>query len=264
MGSFETEGRWFMQHGSPGAFLIPVPLGDEPPMDLGTAVFVADCMSVDHDSPVVVRSAADNPAEEMAPIEPLFPSTPEADARMYSELLGEALGDALEMRVGFGSFALRYQVQDPLAHFTTRLSGVEEAVGLYAMATRQVDVLGEYLCLYRLLEWPEKDNGKRYIERHLETLRRHDFGVLDAYAYHAEAPINVFEVYRGRALARIDAQRASGKSDSEIAAHLYSIRNSLAHGKKDFLVGRTVDVAEVGREVPIVKMLARLVVDGLR
>lgn len=267
LASFEADGRWFLAHGQRGAFLVPVPLHNEDPADLETVLFLADCISFDHDSPVVVRHAADNPESESSPISPLFPLSPKFDGQMYWSMLHEALGLAVEMRLGSGTVVLRYEMKDPLAQFHTRFSRCEEPLTLYGMATRQVDVIGEYLCLYRILEWARKDNGVSYIEAHLDKLRTHDFGALEAYdAFRrpTAAPLNVFEVHRQRALSRIGALKAGGRSDRDIGERLYGIRNAIAHGKSRFLRGRAEDMYEVGLDIPIVKLLARLVIEGLR
>jgi hypothetical protein len=264
LASFEVDGRWWLAHGTPGAFLVPTALKGNETMDLATATFIADCMCFDHDTPVLVTPAADNPRAQIAPVTPLFPTTASDDARLYADLLGEAVGNAVELRLGFGSIVLRYEGRDPLTRFSKRFAGVEEALGLYAFASRQVDVLGEYLSLYRVLEVPGLSNGKAYIARHLDTLRTHDFGRLEAYGFHAELPLDLFASYRDRALARIATLRGSGLDQRGIAQHLYRIRNGLAHGRSagsPVLLGRDIDVAAVAQEIPLVKLLARLVVE---
>jgi hypothetical protein len=63
-------------------------------------------------------------------------------------------------------------------------------------------------------------------------------------------------------LDRIAALRAAGNGPAEIAAELYGVRNAIAHGRSGPLVhdfGSSIEA--VGADLPIVKLLSRLVVD---
>jgi hypothetical protein len=172
---------------------------------------------------------------------------------------------ATDLRVGNEAVALRYDDEDPrLPLFSKRFSGLEEPLSMYAMATRQVDWMSEYLCLYRVLEWVKKDNGKPFISAHLGDVETYDFGALCAHSWMTDDAVDVFGEYRSRAWARITALRHQGRSDVDIAEHLYAIRNGLAHGKGNFLVADFgADVATVAEDLPIVKLLSRMVVDGV-
>lgn len=145
-----------------------------------------------------------------------------------------------------------------------RFAGVEEPLGLYAMATRQVEMLSEYLCLYRVLEWVEKDNGLSYAQRHLGTVMVHEYGELWSYGHGGDRRRNIFEMYRARSRKRLGELRARGMTDRDIAVHLYKIRNSVAHGKSKFMLDRTANLAEIGRDLVILKLLARLVIEKVR
>ncbi|MFD9418193.1 hypothetical protein ACFWC9_26265 [Streptomyces goshikiensis] len=69
----------------------------------------------------------------------------------------------------------------------------------------------------------------------------------------------MFDTLRERALGRIEALRTAG---IDIPAHLYALRNGLAHGKKDLILndlGPSVDA--VAADLPVVKLLARMAVE---
>lgn len=264
MAPFDVEGTWQIEHGSPGAGLVPFRL-DGRPTTLEEVGFLADCVSFDHDMPTVVRPKASTRSATSRPIQPVFRYLPAEDETLgYYNEVEAALGAASEIRLGDAHLSLRYPERPTLTKFTTRFASVEAALGLYAMATRQVEILAEYLCLYRVLERAKNDNGVSYVARHLKDLHTHDFGTLWAHRYRARRGRNVFEIYRRRALNRLGELRGRRLSDMGIAEHLYSIRNGLAHGnigRSKVLFDRAADLPEIGRDLPIVKLLARLVVD---
>ena len=105
-------------------------------------------------------------------------------------------------------------------------------MGLYAMAARQVDILIEYLCLYRVLEAADTGNGTAFASNALASLAATDFGVLKVVGIEGSydtAP-NAFDVYKQRALDEMAALNDTGQA---IPNYLYRIRNSIAHGKHD-------------------------------
>ncbi len=114
----------------------------------------------------------------------------------------------------------------------------------------------EYLCLYRVLEAPARDNGKTFIASHLDLLETYDFGSLTATEV-LGTTADVFDVYRQRALDRLEVLRHRLPSDTDVAEHLYKTRNSLAHGNTKMIIEDFGDGAtSVAVEVPIVKLLA--------
>ena len=75
-----------------------------------------------------------------------------------------------------------------------------------------------------------------------------------------ETAINAFEVYRRQALDEIAYVKAAG---DDVVDRLYRIRNSLAHGKVDVLVADDGEPFSAAlRALPIVKLLARMAIDG--
>lgn len=262
MWSFEADNKWTVIHGTPGAGLVPFRSDGSAPATFEEVLFLADCVAFDHDMPTVVRPSASIAAAAFPPIEPVLPSPAGQGALWYFDALQQALGMATEMRVG-DAVALRYDDDhQDLLQFEQRFGGVEEVVSLYAMATRQVDALGEYLCLYRVLEWARKDNGTSYIETHLGAISGYDFGVLEAQPGMGAPSVDVFETYQSRARARLNALHDRGLTDQQIASRLYGIRNSLAHGKRAFRVNDFgADVVAVAADLPLIKLLARMVVE---
>ena len=133
-------------------------------------------------------------------------------------------------------FVMRYDEDDApaLTRFEDRFPNRSEVLGLYAMATRQVDVLSEYLCLYRVLEAP-RDERKPSSPPASTFYETYDFGSLTATEV-LGTTADVFDVYRQRALDRLEVLRHSLPSDTDVAEHLYKTRNSLAHGKTKMII----------------------------
>ncbi|MGP3737590.1 methylamine utilization protein MauJ (plasmid) [Streptomyces sp. GDS52] len=265
---FEADGKWGMQELSPLGLLVPLPLTAEGVYEasltapsLEDVLFVADCIAFDHDSPTVVV-----PLQELAtaPYEPVGHDRPWIAAnRTYRDILDSVAEQAHEIRYT-DALRLRYGTYgDPLTRFSGRFAGRSEPLALYATAIRHVDLLAEYMGLYRVLETPRRDNGLGFITDHLDSLERYDFGkLLTIPAFlprHAEEPIEVFSVLRERALGRLEALRTAG---IDTARHLYAIRNGLAHGKQDLILndfGNAVDA--VAADLPLLKLLARIAVE---
>ncbi|MFF2308182.1 methylamine utilization protein MauJ [Streptomyces sp. NPDC058128] len=265
---FKADGRWGMTRVPHSNSIVALPLSPQGFYDRSLetpsweeTLFLADCICYDHDSPTLVAPLGEGPP---APYEPIGLQRSWMPAeQQYQRTLEDVAGHAHEVRYS-DSLCLRYSdegAEDPLTWFSRRFSGRSEALALYAMAVRQVDLLSEYIGLYRVLETPDKDNGKAFITRCLDYVGSHDFGRLMTWPQSMEPaePIEVFGVLRERALGRIEALRTA---DIDVAAHLYSIRNGLAHGKKDLILndfGTTVDA--VAADLPLVKLLARLAIE---
>lgn len=186
-------------------------------------------------------------------------------ALWYFDDLLKVFYAAAEIRFG-ESYCVRYGLAEdrpPSTDFRTRFADRQHLVSLYAMAARQADVLSEYLCLYRLLEARDSSNGKTFTAENLASLGSHDFGVLRVYrSLEDDDWVNAFEVYRTRAkreMARL--QRGGITTPTQVASHLYAIRNSLAHGRSSVRVSDfDATVREVSRALSMVKLLARLAV----
>ncbi|WP_328762553.1 methylamine utilization protein MauJ [Streptomyces sp. NBC_00272] len=266
---FTADDQWAIVEDPHLHLFMPIPLSAEGQYDpnadhasLAQTLFFADCLAFDHDCPTTVlpyRMDTPPPYEAIGHWREWEDPLP-----YYREALEAAIEQAHRIRYTDG-LTLRYAPEgDPLTRFEDRFERRQEALSLYTTAIRQVDFLSEYLSLYRVLEWPGKDNGKKFTEANLDELPDYDFGTLrmvePGYPLnHTEEPVDVFETLRERALGRIEALRTA---DIDVPAHLYALRNGLAHGKQDLILndlGPSVDA--VAADLPVVKLLARMAVE---
>jgi hypothetical protein len=269
---FEAD-AWRLEYHDPACGTLGImPKTDGGPVaSIDDARWLADALAFDHDAPVGISPAYLTPwpipePKDPAARSPLLPvGTPDDSLApfFYWNSVNQGYGAAAELRFS-GSYVIRYgeDALAPSTNFLARFKGRQEWVGLYAMAARQADPLAEYLCLYRVLEARNGDNGMSCSETYLPLLATHDFGELlmacDGLADRAH--VNVFEAYRGRALQELADLEAAGVED--MPGYLYGIRNSLAHGKHNVLISRHEDRATAAsRALAIVKLLARLVVE---
>lgn len=266
---FMADGRWAIVEDPYEHLFMPIPLSPEGRYDpnadhasLAQTLFFANCLAFDHDCPTTVLPyRRDTPP----PYEAIGLWREWEDPRhYYRDALAAAVEQAHSLRYTDG-VALRYTPEgDPLTRFEDRFEGRQEALSLYTAAIRQADFLSEYLGLYRLLEWPRRDNGKKFVAANLDELRDYNFGTLRMVDpgppfNQPEDPIGVFDTPRERALGRIEALRTA---DIDVPAHLYALRNGLAHGKQDMILddlGPSVDA--VTADLPVVKLLARMAVE---
>jgi hypothetical protein len=263
MTSFDADGQWEIVHRAPGSGLVPVRPGGGPAPTIDDVLFLADCISFDHDLPTVVRPSAETNVAGMRPSGSLLPSPAASAGLWYSDVLPEAQGLAAEMRLG-APVVLRYgEGERSLVQFESRFAGVGEALGFYAMALRELDEPGEYLGMYRLLAWADGDDGRSFVATHLKSVAEFDFGMLRTEPNRHGTSVDVFEHYRELALARLRALRSSGMSDSRIADHLLGVRAGLARSGR--LPGANAGgavVSGVAHDLPVVKLLARIALDG--
>jgi len=261
--SFDADGQWEVVHRAPGSGLVPIRPGGGPAPTIDDVLFLADCISFDHDLPTVVRPSAEAYADGGRPSGSLLPGPAASAGLWYSDVLPEAQELAAEMRLG-APVALRYsEGERSLVQFETRFAGLTEALGFYAMALRELDEPGEFLGLYRVLAWADGGDGRSFVATHLKSVAEFDFGVLRTQPIRNGAAMDVFERYRKLALARLGAFRSYGMSDSEIADHLLGIRIDLARSGSapgPNAVGAVV--SGVAHDLPVVKLLARIALDS--
>lgn len=262
---FDVDSTWRLDHGNPAggtlAILPATPRGRR--ATFSEAIRIADCIAFDHDAPIGLLPSASNRRTSF-PHRPIVEMPVDAALWYFDDLL-KAFYAAAEIRFG-EPYCIRYGLTEdrpPSTDFRTRFAGRQHLVSLYAMAARQADVLSEYLCLYRLLEARDASNGKTFAAASLASIGSHDFGVLRVYrSLEDDDWLNAFEVYRKRAKRELARLRRGGiMTPSEVAAHLYAIRNSLAHGASSVRVSDfDATVREVSRALSVVKLLARLAV----
>lgn len=263
---FDADDWELVYHDPAGGCLAILPRVDGPAATIEDARWLADALAFDHDAPVGIRPAWDGEAFPAPAAHPTLDSVwplPRTMTEWYWNALNMGYGAAAELRFN-GSYVIRYDDAPgaPKADFASRFRGREDRVVLYAMAARQPDLLSEYLCLYRLLEAADKGNGKKFIAANLRHIGSYQFGellVVDDSSVDGTTT-NAFEVYRDRAQRELERLRDDECPD--IAAYLYAIRNSLAHGKHDVLTDRHSDrFIAAGHALPIVKLLARIAVE---
>jgi hypothetical protein len=259
-----VDGRWRLEPlGQPWAVWAPESLDGTGLAPEATVLFLADCLSFDHEFPTGIRPHAGSRAAERPPVEPLVHASHPRAGLDYYDTLWEAFGAAQSARMGSGVY-LRYDTDDErsLTDYSTRFASTRAALALYAMALRQVDWLSEYLCLYRVLETTGR-HGRPGIVEGLDRLGTHDFGRLLAYGPEPDdPPVDVFGRYQQRALHRVAELRSAGNDNGGIAKRLWEIRTQIAHGAYNTLNSHNAtDVVSVGADLPVVRLLARAVVD---
>lgn len=262
-----------MQHGEPAKGMLGIlPISGNGAATIDDVRWLADVLAFDHNAPVGIAPAwtADGAPIDPAAVPASQPIHPFEGAwtRWHWDSQNQAYAATADLRFN-GSYVLRYRGDDesPSTDFSMRFDGKRELIALYAMAARQPDVLAEFLCLYRIFEAADGENGKRFSASKLPVLGDKDYGDLRVVGNDAcfdDAPLesvpNAFDVYRERAQHELERLAANGVDD--VPSHLYGIRNSLAHGKQDVLTAGCVDrFAEAARALPAVKLLARLAIE---
>lgn len=271
---FDADG-WRLRHDHParGTLGILPNSPGAPVVTMDEATWLADALAFDHDAPVGVRPAVTGVWPHAEPKDPAAtpPSQPVEPldgplVTWYWDALQTTYGAAAELRFN-ASYVIRYESDfpDPGTNFSERFSGREVLVSLYAMAARQADILAEYLCLYRILEAVDGGNGTDFASAELSNLLESDFGLLrvvhDIRLNGGSLWTSVFDLYKHRS--RVELSRLATEGIDDVPQHLYRIRNSLAHGKTDVLVGGHGSGFETAaRALPIVKLLARVAVEA--
>jgi hypothetical protein len=222
---FDADG-WRLRHGDPANGMLGILPGEEggPLACLADALWLADALAFDHDAPVGVSPAVQGLFPDIEPKDPAaLPANHPVDPlneRLflhYWESLNAAYGAAADLRFN-ATYAVRYNSDfpDPGTNFSERFKDRESLLALYAMATRQADLLAEYLCLYRVLEGADGANGKAFTVRELPHLLDRDFGLLrvgDLGVSRVWAWTDAFRLYKFRARIELDRLTAAGETD---------------------------------------------------
>lgn len=272
---FVVDDKWLLDHVETANLFIPLALPDGwqatwdghagslsgDTASFAEAVAFANCISYDHEVPTVVQPFGSGRTPSYDPVG--FPRAWVDPGRSYSDALVAAAEAAVDVRFT-DALDFRYPEKVSLTEFSHRFSGRAEPLAMYGMALRQVDLLTEYFCLYRICEWADGNNGVSFINDNVDAIATHDFGELrmNYLTLSSEvSSLNVFETYRERAVGRLEVLRTSGVED--IGKYLYGYRNGLAHGKTDLLVqdfGANVDA--VATELPLLRLVCRLAIGG--
>lgn len=230
-------------------------------------LFYADCLSYEHDLPALVpplRSEFYRHSYKFS----LSPASKKCTAESYFEDLACALELIRDIRVGGfrSSVEFRWNGWEEAINlpYTQKYSTVSQSLHLYGAALRQLDPLSEYLGYYRVLESILHNNAKKWITNNLDRIQRFDFGTLTTTLHHYlpnQKPINVFAVYRRRALARLRVLKRTIGTQA-IADYLWNEnRCGIAHGttikRSDF----GSDYFSVAKDCYLLKLLARIAIE---
>jgi hypothetical protein len=146
--------------------------------------------------------------------------------------------------------------------YSVKYASAAQEVHLYAVALRQADALGEFLCYYRVIESATRSNGKVWVAAALDRLRSHDFGRIPIAHQQDPSPRNLLAIWRRRVLRRVSTLLREHGSPSEIAKYLYHTnRCGIAHGSHIIRANITPSYFEVVRDAYLLKLLARLAID---
>jgi hypothetical protein len=228
-------------------------------------VYYANCLSYDHDLPVFISSSKAKALQK-----PIESGPPRYIDRGYFKSMGVAFEALNAIRLGpLGCVYFRWPGygKEIEIYYSTKYSKVLQELGLYSTALKQVDPLSEFLNYYRIIESVSGDNGKTWIRVNLPKLSTYDFGFLhfsaDLSNSRSKRRINLFNVYRRRALSRLHSLQGR-PSGLDIADYFYNeLRCGIAHGKtdvKDYDYG--FNVIEVSKDIYIIKLLARMALEA--
>lgn len=192
-------------------------------------------------------------------------SAKRAVKEFYSEQLCSILGDVRELRQGPLTFVFfRHGSAGGTLDlpYSVKYARAAQEIHLYAVALRQADALGEFLCYYRVIESATDSNGKTWVAAALDRLRSHDFGHIPIAHQLVPRARNLLAIWRRRALLRLSTLRREHGSPSQIAKYLYHTnRCRIAHGRHIVRADITPSYFEVVRDAYLVKLLARLAID---
>lgn len=246
---------------------IAPPVGEDHPT-FEIVVFYTNCLAYEHDLPAFVL-----PARRRALVEPVEKGPSKYINDSYYGSLGMACEALNSIRLGpLGHVCFRWPGfgKDIDLPYTNKYSSVAKELSLYSTAIRQLDPLSEFLCYYRVIESTSGSKGKAsmaWISSNLSRLQNYDFGFLE---FGTDAPIkkrrrrvNLFSVYRRRALARL---RELNRRSINVPKYFYhENRCGIAHGERrvkeyDF----KYNIEEISRDNYILKLLSRIAIEDAR
>lgn len=205
------------------------------PLDFDQCLFFADCIAYDHDIPVVAKLLDIGPEPELN-VHRLKPYDLKnridyyTSTKYYDDLVA-TLESTYGMRYGFSIVNLLYDDFDEdneNLNFQKRFHGKDEALALYAVATRQADIMMEYLSLYRVVEWLSKSNGIDFINKVTPQIKKFKFNRI--IAQEKTTSVNLMDVYKTDSSRVLMNHAKNNRNTGEI---LYGIRCSIAHGQNN-------------------------------
>jgi hypothetical protein len=290
VGDVTLDGRMALVQSHPDGCLCLCPLKPNPQPSEQEAWFYSDCISYEHDIPVVVyprpgdfvrfkyRYAYVEPQRNRTvstvhipggvvtkgTVRPL--TALKAVKQYYTEQWLTILTEICSLNLGpltcvlFRSPGFGKTVDLP---YSNRYQRVRTEIHLYATALRQADALSEYLCYYRVIEGATNSNGVNWITAALDLISRHDFGLIQICNVDGEPePKSLMKIYLRRASLRLKELMHIFHTSHGVAQYLYKVdRCGIAHGREIRKSDVTPKYFEILKDTYIVKMLARIAID---
>jgi len=273
-------------HSSVELYLCP--LAGKPQPSESVAWYYADCIAFEHDIPVIVLPtrgdferfgyryafSGTSPRQQFIVHHPTRRTTkrtiPAVSAKgavkdFYTDQLCSILEEVRGLRHGPLTFVFfRHRGIDTTIDlpYSVKYGKAAQEIHLYAVALRQADALGEFLCYYRVIESATDSNGKTWVATAPDRLRSRDFGQILIAHELVPRTRNLIAIWRRRALHRLSSLRKEHGSPIEIAKYLYRTnRCGIAHGRDIIRADITPSYFTVVRDTYVLKLLARLAID---
>lgn len=264
IGQVSVDGKYYLVFVPPSSSMaITSPLGSPLPA-FEEVVFYANCLAYDHELPTYIRPVV---GKRKALIKPVGEGRSKIINDSYYDCLNMAYTSICDIRFGpLGYVNFRYPgFSTPVdIPYTKRYGSVAKELSLYGMGLRQLDPLSEYSCYYRVLESITNSNGKEWIKENIGRIKIYDFGFLELKQEMSweKRGINIFSVYKKRAISRL-AELIVKLKGKDIAAYFYNEnRCGIVHGKTSIKVydfGPTIE--EIAKDLYILKLLARIAIE---
>jgi len=241
--------------------IVPPVGADHPTFE--EIVFYTNCLAYEHDLPAFIC-----PVKRKALIQPIEKGRSQYINDSFFDSLGMACEAINSIRLGpLGYVYFRWPGFERKVDllYTKKYSKVAKELSLYSTALRQIDPLSEFLDYYRVIESISGADGRDWILENLSRLKGYNFGFLkfgsDAsprIRKHSRS-INVFSVYRRRALARLRILTRQLARRS-VAEYFYvENRCGIAHGKRNIKeYDFRYNIEAISKDNYILKLLSRI------
>jgi hypothetical protein len=230
-------------------------------------VFYTNCLTYEHDLPAFISPAV---RKRKALVQPIEKGQTRYISNSYFDSIGMACEAINSIRLGpLGYVWFKWPGFDKEVDlpYSKKYLGVTKEISLYSAAIRQLDPLSEFLNYYRVIESVSGSDGKSWISKNLPKLKSYDFGFLE---FGTDAPfararkrrrINVFSVYRRRALARLKKLK-DNLPRRDITEYFYNEnRCGIAHGRSNVKIyDFKYNVENISKDCYILKLLSRIAI----
>jgi len=289
VGDVTIDGRIALIQPHPEAELYLCPFSGQPHPSVSTAWFCADCLSFDHEIPVIVRptdadirrfgyryiySGSAEPQEityenlDSGESRPIYRKrlSPEAQAKLFfRDQLFSILSEIRGLHHGPLTFVIfRHQSREARRDlpYSCAYGPVSQEIHIYAMALRQADTLSEFLVYYRVIESIAHSNGKTWVAAALGRIRGHRFDDIQIGMIDDRKTASLLPLYHRRATRRLTQLLKARQSLTGVAAYLYHVnRCGIAHGRCIVRADITPSYFEMVRDTYLMKLLARLAIE---